>query len=141
MKAILKNNREIITYSGFYILGFIISIILFAVIDNWYLYEYLIGTPFIIAETAACIFLDKKLLNYFKEPKKNLNRNEKSIIFFSTFTKFLILVVLLIISILFLFLKLNSINGIGLLVSVIITFIIILSSEIFKIYKFKNLSK
>lgn len=138
MKNFFIKNYKNITYVGIYFIGLIICGTLAYFINIWYIYEFLIATPFIFIEILSSNYYDKRVINFFLNPKSRLDKKEKFSLCFSWVIKFLIFTLILVFCIIWTLFNLSFINGYGLLVGVIITFIIILISEFFKFKGIKN---
>lgn len=137
MSFVCKNKKELICYISEYLMGWIVIISLnFSFHDINYIYSYLISSFFIFFAIVFIFLFDKKIINIFTINKK-LSRAEKWKFIFMWIAKYLPLLFLLIISIIFFSFNTFFINSYALMVGVIIISIIVFTSEIFKYFNLK----
>ncbi len=134
-----KKKLKIINwfYFSFFILANLIALLIGFLYEINFLYSFLISDIFIILVFILLFTVDKKLMTSFYN-LENLNKWKKVMVYLFWKIKYLPLLFLLLFSFLALDLKIFFINNFGLIYGAIITFIILLVSEFFRIFYFSS---
>lgn len=143
MKKLLPTNPlQIISlfYLSFFILSNLIAVLVGFLYEINFLYSFLISDIFIVAVLFLIFIFDKKLINSFSNLEK-ISKSKKIMVFLFWKIKYLPLFFLLLFSFLAMGQKFYFINNFGLFYGAIVTFIILLISEFFRIFYFSNKMK
>ncbi len=143
MKKLLPTNPlQIISlfYLFFFVLSNLIAMLVGFLYEINFLYSFLISDIFIVAVLFLIFIFDKKLINSFSNLEK-ISKSKKIMVFLFWKIKYLPLFFLLLFSFLAMGQKFYFINNFGLFYGAIVTFIILLISEFFRIFYFSNKMK
>lgn len=130
-------KKELILHTTIYLFGLIIAVILYLTLNELkYIYGYLISSFFIFLSIFLSVFLNFKMINDFKKKDQEKRYTKKFILL--NCIKYLPILSLLLTCILISLEKNSFIDSFALLEGVIITIVIIYTSEFLKykrIYK------
>ncbi len=130
-------KKELILHTTIYLFGLIIAVILYLTLNELkYIYGYLISSFFIFLSIFLSVFLNFKMINDFKKKDQEKRYTKKFVLL--NCIKYLPILSLLLTCILISLEKNSFIDSFALLEGVIITIVIIYTSEFLKykrIYK------
>ena len=140
MKKWIKNNASIIINVSITLIGLIAAILLFFFSSEiGFIYGYLISIPIICISIYLSWYVNNKIISVFTN-QENAKKTKKFIFIYWSILKYIPLIILFLILVIFQLLKFSTINSYHFIDGVIITSINIFTSEFFKIFKIKKFS-